>query len=113
VLDGHIVLSRSLAEAAVYPPIDVAASLSRPMPGLVGAAHHRLATRFRALWARRQEKQDIIDIGAYAPGRDPLLDEAIRRGPMMEKVIRQSAREAVTLTESRARLEAALAEHAS
>ncbi len=112
VLDGHIVLSRSLAEAAVYPPIDVSASLSRPMPGLVGAAHQRLAARFRALWARRQEKQDIIDIGAYAPGRDPLLDEAIRRGPMMEKLIRQSARDAVTLPESRARLEAALAEPA-
>ncbi len=113
VLDGHVVLSRSLAEAAVYPPVDVSASLSRPMPGLVGPGHQRLASRFRALWARRQEKQDIIDIGAYAPGRDPLLDEALRRAPMMEKVVRQNARDAVTLAESRARLEAALAEPAS
>ena len=112
VLDGHIVLSRSLAEAALYPPIDVSASLSRPMPGLVGAAHQRLASRFRTLWARRQEKQDIIDIGAYAPGRDLLLDEAIRRAPLMERVVRQSARDALTLAASRALLETAMMEPA-
>jgi flagellum-specific ATP synthase len=110
VLDGHIVLSRHLAEAAQYPPIDVAASLSRPMPGLVGAAHQRLASRFRTLWSRRQEKQDLIDLGAYAPGRDPLLDEAIRRAPAMDRVLRQSARDAVTLNASRALLEAAMGE---
>jgi flagellum-specific ATP synthase len=110
VLDGHIVLSRSLAESAQYPPIDVAASLSRPMPGLVGPAHQRVASRFRTLWARRQEKQDIIDLGAYAPGRDPLLDEAIRRAPAMDRVLRQSAHDAVTVDASRALLEAAMAE---
>ena len=113
VLDGHIVLSRSLAEAGQYPPIDVAASLSRPMPSLVGAAHQRLAARFRALSARKQEKQDIIDLGAYAPGRDPLLDEAIRRAPAMERLVRQSARDAVTLSASRTLLEAAMAEPAA
>jgi len=110
VLDGHIVLSRALAEAAFYPPIDVVASLSRPMPGLVGPAHYRLASRFRSLWARRQEKQDIIDLGAYAPGRDPLLDEAIRRGPALETVLRQNAQSSVSLAASYAALEAALAE---
>jgi len=104
VLDGHIVLSRALAEAAVYPPIDVVASLSRPMRGLVGAQHDRLASRFRALWARRQEKQDIIDLGAYTQGRDPLLDEAIRRGPAMEMVIRQGVEEAVTFRAARGAL---------
>jgi flagellum-specific ATP synthase len=109
VLDGHIVLSRALAEAASYPPIDVAASLSRPMPSLVGPEHQRLAARFRALWARRAEKQDFIDLGAYMPGRDPLLDEAIRRGPAMEAVIRQAAGEAVSLAASTAALAAALA----
>jgi flagellum-specific ATP synthase len=112
VLDGHIVLSRSLAEAALYPPIDVSASLSRPMSQLVGPAHQRLASRFRALWARRQEKQDIIDLGAYAPGRDPLLDEAIRRAPAMERLVRQNAHDAVTLSASRTLLEAAMMEQA-
>jgi flagellum-specific ATP synthase len=100
VLDGHILLSRSLSEAGIYPPIDVAASLSRPMPALVSPAHLQLATRFRMLWARRQDKQDIIDLGAYAPGRDPLLDEALRRGPAMEALIRQTAHEAVSFAQS-------------
>jgi flagellum-specific ATP synthase len=110
VLDGHIVLARAMAEAAFYPPIDVVASLSRPMPSLVGPNHQRLASRFRALWARRQDKQDIIDLGAYAPGRDLLLDEAIRRGPAMEAVIRQSAGRGVSLAASYTALEAAFAE---
>jgi flagellum-specific ATP synthase len=110
VLDGHIVLSRALAEAAVYPPIDITASLSRPMPGLVPPEHMKLASRFRALWARRQEKQDIIDLGAYAPGRDPLLDEALRRAPAMEAVLRQDKDAGVTLAQSVAALRAAFAE---
>jgi flagellum-specific ATP synthase len=112
VLDGHIVLSRALAEAALFPPIDVTASLSRPMPAIVSPEHLKLATRFRALWARRAEKQDIIDLGAYAPGRDALLDEALRRAPAMEGVIRQSVDAAVKLPASLAALQAALAEAA-
>jgi flagellum-specific ATP synthase len=110
VLDGHIVLSRGLAEAGLFPPVDVAASLSRPMPGLVTPGHAQMAARFRALWARRVEKQDIIDLGAYAPGRDRLLDEAIRRAPAMEGVVRQRMEQAVSLDESVAALAAALRE---
>jgi flagellum-specific ATP synthase len=110
VLDGHIVLSRALAEAAMYPPIDISASLSRPMPSLVTPAHQKLAARFRSLWARRAEKQDIIDLGAYAAGRDPLLDEALRRAPAMESVLRQDMHAGVTLATSLAALQSALAE---
>ena len=109
VLDGHIVLSRALPEAAMYPPIDISASLSRPMPSLVSPAHYRLASKFRSLWARRQEKQDFIDLGAYAAGRDLLLDEALRRGAALDAVVRQEAGEAVSLADSLAALEAALA----
>jgi flagellum-specific ATP synthase len=109
VLDGHIVLSRALAEAAFYPPIDIVASLSRPMPGLVAPAHYKLASRFRALWARKQEKQDIIDLGAYVAGRDPLLDEALRRAPALEAVLRQGT-EQVTLAKAIAALQVALPE---
>ncbi|HTQ72033.1 MAG TPA: FliI/YscN family ATPase [Acidocella sp.] len=110
VLDGHIVLSRKLVEAAMYPPIDISASLSRVMAGLVEEEHRALAARFRALWARRAEKQDIIDLGAYAAGRDPLLDEALRRAPAMEGVIRQGARESVDYAQSLNALRTALAQ---
>ena len=104
ILDGHIVLSRAMAEAAIYPPIDIPASLSRPMPGLVTPEHMQLAGRFRALWARRREKQDIIDLGAYAPGRDALLDEALQRAPVMEALLRQDATARVGLDDALARL---------
>jgi flagellum-specific ATP synthase len=110
VLDGHIILSRNMAEAAIYPPIDIAASLSRPMPALVDAEHLRLASRFRNLWAHRRDKQDMIDLGAYAPGRDLLLDEALRRAPAMESLLRQNADHHSTLAASRAALEAVFTE---
>lgn len=110
VLDGHIVLSRAMSEAAIFPPIDITASLSRPMPSLVTPEHQKLAARFRALWARRAEKQDIIDLGAYAPGRDPLLDEALRRAPMMEAVLRQDWHAAAPMAASVSALTAALSE---
>lgn len=110
VLDGHIVLSRTLAEAAMFPPIDIVASLSRPMPGLVSPEHMKLASRFRVLWARRAEKQDIIDLGAYAAGRDLTLDEAIRRAPAMEALLRQDMHAAMPLAASIHALQAALSE---
>lgn len=94
-LDGHIVLARAQAEAGIFPPVDVLASLSRPMQGLVAPDHAAAAARFRGLWARRAEKQDFIDLGAYAPGRDPLLDEALRLAPAMEALLRQDRLAAV------------------
>lgn len=100
VLDGHIVLSRSMSEAGIYPPIDVSASLSRPMPVLVKDDHMVLATRFRTLWATRQSKQDFIDLGKYAAGRDPVLDEALRRWPALQRVVRQSKDAAVPFEKS-------------
>ncbi len=106
VLDGHIVLSRGLAEAGLFPPVDVVASLSRQMRGLVSAAHEAQAGRVRAMWARRQEKQDIIDLGAYVVGRDALLDEAIRRGPALEALVRQGIDEKVGFEASVAALAA-------
>lgn len=110
ILDGHIVLSRAMVEAAIYPPIDIVGSLSRPMPGLVSPEHMQLANRFRALWARRQEKQDIIDLGAYAPGRDALLDEALQRQPAMEALLRQDTITEVTLADALIRLRAVFGE---
>jgi len=110
VLDGHIVLSRALTESAIYPPIDITASLSRPMPSLVSPTHLQHAARLRSLWARRAEKQDIIDLGAYAAGRDRLLDEALRRAPAMEALLRQDVNEAASLAASAAALAEVLEE---
>lgn len=104
ILDGHIVLSRTMVESAIYPPIDILASLSRPMPSLVSDEHFRLATKFRTLWARKQEKQDIIDLGVYAPGRDALLDEALQNMPAMESFLRQDANINMSLSESFSKL---------
>lgn len=110
ILDGHIVLSRAMVEAAIYPPIDVLASLSRPMPSIVSPEHLHLATKFRTLWARKQEKQDIIDLGVYAPGRDALLDEALQRMPAMESFLRQDTNTLISLDESVSRLKALFGE---
>lgn len=100
ILDGHIILSRTMVEAAIYPPVDISASLSRPMPSLISQEHLQLANRFRALWARKQEKQDILDLGVYAPGRDLLLDEALQRLPAMEAFLRQDTNTRVGLDDS-------------
>jgi len=82
------------------------ASLSRPMRGLVSETHERQAARVRALLARRQEKQDMIDLGAYVAGRDALLDEAIRRGPALESLVRQGVDERVSFDAAAAALAA-------
>lgn len=97
VLDGHIVLSRKMSEAGIYPPIDLSMSLSRPMPSLVPSAHMQDALRFRLLWSRLIEKRELVDIGAYVPGRDPVLDEALDRQPAMEAFLRQGASDRVSL----------------
>lgn len=106
ILDGHIVLSRAMVESAIYPPIDILASISRPMPSLISDEHLQLATKFRALWARKQEKQDIIDLGVYAQGRDILLDEALQYMPAMEAFLSQSKNTNISLDESFSRLKA-------
>jgi len=100
VLDGHIVLSRRMSEAGVYPPIDLSMSLSRPMPSLVEESHNDAAVRFRFLWSRLMEKRELVDIGAYAPGRDPVLDDALARAVNMEGFLRQASAENVSLPTS-------------
>ena len=74
ILDGHIVLSRELAEAAHYPAIDVLASLSRVMTSVVTPAHRDAAATLRTLLAHHHEKRDLIALGAYQRGGDPWVD---------------------------------------
>jgi flagellum-specific ATP synthase len=104
IVDGHILLSRSLAEQGVFPAIDVAKSLSRTMPDVTDAAHLAAAARFRRLWSSYEENRDLLLMGAYAPGTDGTLDEAIARREAMLSFLRQGPGERVTLDEARASL---------
>lgn len=89
ILDGHIVLSRRLADAGHYPAIDIEASISRAMTHLVSEAHLAQVQHFKHLYAHYQRNHDLISVGAYVPGSDPLLDEAMARHPAMEQFLRQ------------------------
>ncbi|WP_297448395.1 flagellar protein export ATPase FliI [Ferrovum sp.] len=97
ILDGHIVLSRRLAEQGHYPAIDVEASISRAMNQLVPARQMFQAQRFKQLYAHYQRNRDLVSVGAYVPGSDPLLDEAIQRYPDMEHYLVQGIQEQVGL----------------
>lgn len=89
ILDGHIVLSRTLAESGHYPAIDIEQSASRVMHNVVSREHFELARRFRAVYSRYQRGRDLIQIGAYAQGSDPELDEAIALQEGMSQFLQQ------------------------
>src|SRR5690606_36518082 len=77
IVDGHISLDRRLAERGHFPAIDLGASLSRSMASLVTDAHAAAAARVRRWWAAREEKRDLIALGAYQPGSDTAVDAAL------------------------------------
>lgn len=108
ILDGHIVLSRQLADAGHYPAIDVEASISRVMTSIVGPDQIELARRFKALYSRFARNRDLLSVGAYVPGNDRLLDAAIAAYPRMEAFLQQSMNEASSLAEAHGRLAALL-----
>jgi flagellum-specific ATP synthase len=108
ILDGHIVLSRALAESGHYPAIDIEQSASRVMHNVVQREHFDLARRFRALYSRYQKSRDLIQVGAYMSGSDPQLDEAIRLQPGMEAFLQQDMFEAAPMESSIEAMDAAL-----
>jgi flagellum-specific ATP synthase len=89
ILDGHIVLSRSLADQGHYPAIDIESSISRVMTNLISREHFELVRRFKYLYARYQRSRDLISVGAYVAGSDPELDQAIEFNPKLESFLRQ------------------------
>ncbi|NLI60555.1 MAG: flagellar protein export ATPase FliI [Clostridiales bacterium] len=89
LLDGHVVLSRDLANSNHYPAIDILASVSRVMPDLIDNDHLQRAGRIKSLMATYRESQDLINIGAYNAGSNPLIDEAIEKIPMINKFLQQ------------------------
>jgi flagellum-specific ATP synthase len=93
ILDGHIVLTRALAERNHYPAIDVLASVSRVMPSITTDHHRRLAGSLRAALAEYEGAKDLIEVGAYAPGSSPAIDRAIQLKPDIDEMLRQDAGE--------------------
>jgi type III secretion protein N (ATPase) len=104
ILDGHIVLSRELANGGHYPAIDLLASASRVFSRIVEPSHRQAATRLRALMAKHREIRFLLQVGEYRSGADTLADEAIDRWPAIEALLRQPPDEATALADTLAQL---------
>jgi flagellum-specific ATP synthase len=109
ILDGHIVLSRDLAEGGHYPAIDIERSVSRVMNNVVAQPHVEAARRFRQLHSRHAKARDLIQLGAYVPGHDEELDAAVALHPAMTALLQQDMHQPATLAESTQRLRDVLA----
>lgn len=90
-LDGHIVLSRAIAQRGRFPAIDVLASVSRLMPRVTGEDHQRRARKLRELLAHYEENRDLVQVGAYRKGTDPLLDRALDRMGAIDALLHHGA----------------------
>ncbi len=108
VLDGHVVLDRKIAEAGRYPAVDILRSLSRAVPGCNGETENRLTVRARAILALYAEISDLVRLGAYRPGTDPAVDEAVTLAPRIEAMLRQGSDEHSDIASGFASLAAAL-----
>jgi len=104
ILDGHIVLTRDLAEQGHYPAIDVEASISRVMADLLGSSEMDEARRFKQLFSAYRRSRDLIAVGAYVRGNDPTLDRAVAQYPQLAAFLQQDLLEAASYADSRARL---------
>jgi len=100
ILDGHIVLNRALAEAGHYPAIDIEQSISRAMHNITGPEHQQAARRLKQLYSRYQRNRDLISVGAYSAGSDPILDQAIALNEKIEAFLQQDIRERAGIAES-------------
>jgi len=100
ILDGHIVLSRSIAEAGHYPAIDVEASISRALQQIVDVNHLDAVNQLKRIYSTFHQSEDLISVGAYQAGSNPKLDHAIALQPMIEEFLKQDFHEKVTLDES-------------
>ena len=99
-LDGQVMLSRKLADAAHYPAIDLNGSISRVMQNLLSPTDLKRANRFRRLWSIYQQNQDLIQVGAYEAGSNPELDAAIRLRPVMEQFLQQDMHSPLSFSDS-------------
>jgi flagellum-specific ATP synthase len=109
IVDGHVVLDRAIAERGRYPAINVLKSISRTMPACNVAEENEVVQRARQLMAQYDDMAELIRLGAYRRGSDPLVDEAIRHQPALEAFLAQAKDERAVLADGYAALAAALA----
>jgi flagellum-specific ATP synthase len=107
-LDGHIVLSRKLAESGHFPAIDILASVSRVMSDVVDQAHGALARQVRQTLSAYREAADLIEVGAYAAGSNPKVDQALQCIGAVQAFLRQSPQERFTMAQALEQLKVAL-----
>lgn len=105
ILDGHVVLSRAMAEEGIYPAVDIEASISRAMPNIVNEQHLQMAQKFKARYARYNQSRDLISVGAYVAGSDRETDIAIAAMPKMREFIKQGLRSPVNALEANKQLD--------
>lgn len=108
ILDGQVVLSRDLAEAAHFPAIDIEGSVSRVMDAIATKPHLQSAQRMRQLVSAYRQQRDLIAVGAYQKGSDPKVDEAIARWPEISAFLQQSVDQRAPLPDSVSALEKVL-----
>ncbi len=106
ILDGHVVLDRRLAVAGHFPSVDALASISRVAPRVLTREQRDLATRLRSVLAARAQVQDLLDVGAYVAGSNPLVDAAVVHAGEIETFLRQDMDERAPAAESWARMAA-------
>ena len=99
-LDGQIALNRELADAGHFPAIDISGSVSRLMPLLIEKENQQLALNFRRMWSIYEENKDLIRVGAYQPGTDPELDQAISKKDQVMEFLRQDMNESAKIDQS-------------
>lgn len=112
ILDGHVVLSRELAERGHYPAIDIGASISRVMPNIVSEQQLKSCYSLKRLYSRYQQVQELIPLGAYQAGRDTELDRAVALYPKIEQFLCQGLNQQVDFAETEQQLATLVAQHA-
>lgn len=100
ILDGHIVLSRELADSGHYPAIDIEGSISRVMPMVTSEEHQQLARQLKQVYALYQQNKDLIAIGAYTKGSDPRIDQSIQMLPVINFYLQQQMKEVIPYDQS-------------
>ncbi len=109
ILDGHIVLSRELADAGHYPAVDIEGSISRVMPMVTSEEHQQLARTLKQNYSLYQQNKDLISIGAYSAGSDPRIDQAIQLQPVINFFLQQQIKEVIPYDQSLGQLQEIIA----